>query len=141
MNQLACFYCASTEHLERVASSESFIEKANKLRLAVYFSFENTQIEEQVKLLKAGSVGIQADFLKLTGVIKAHECVVPFLVKEILSSEPALTARPSILAETQDFWFDDIDVWYDFPQFWVNFLRPVSPQAIFDNLQNSNHDF
>lgn len=136
MNQLACFYCESLSALEHISTTEKFLDKVNRVRFSVYFPFENTEIEKQVAAVDSNPVKNQGDFLKLTGVIKAHECIVPFLVTKIISPDTFLGSRPSILADVQSFWFDDIDVWYNFPEAWVNFLRPLTPQAIFDNLSN-----
>lgn len=137
MNQLACVYCESADDLKQIVSGEAFNEKANRFRLSVYFPSENKELEEQIRLLNTGPAKYGADFLKLTGIIQAHECIVPFLVKKILSAEPTLDSRPAILAEVQSFWLEDVDVWFNFPETWVDFLKPLTPQAIFDTLRYS----
>lgn len=141
MNQLACVYCSTLDELRGLISTEGFIEKANRLRLATYFPFENKDLEEQVQLLETDANIFESTFVKLTGIVHIHECIVPFLVQKIISPNPLPELRPFLLADTQTFWLDDIDVWYNFPKPWINFLRPLTPQAIFDTLDNSAHEF
>lgn len=141
MNQLACVYCKTLFEIDALVTSDAYIDKANKLRLSIYFPFENIKIEQDIRSLEDNRDGAKADFLKLTGVIQAHESIVPFLVQKIILPDPPPAQRPFVLAQPQLFWLDDIDVWYNFPKAWLDFLKPLTPQAVFDTLSDSQHEF
>lgn len=126
MNSMLCLFFKDREALRAAITNLSFINITGKHRCFVFLEDENRE-------LTRSAIAVKNDpeiFLQLS-VITAYECIVPYLIDTSDAASNSLREKITIVGMPQKFWIGDIDIWLDFPECYVDALKPLFPQAKF----------